>query len=124
VKETMPCIHGLDEINCPTCRILKSAAPLNGIKLKKLRFPTFNDSISKKNLNLEKKLIDEVSLKNRITRSPNLISKPTFINDVPNFRNELFLERSKELDISKEDNYGITKKIPLENPEWKFDEEE
>ena len=86
----MPCIHGLDEISCPTCRILKSAAPLDRIKSKKLMFPTFNDSLSRKNLNLEKKLIDEFSLKNRIPHSPNFISKPTFINEVPNFQNELF----------------------------------
>ena len=79
----MTCIHGLDEINCPTCRILKSAIPLRGIKLSKLAFPKIND-----------------------------------------FRNELFLERSKDLDITKEDNYGITKKIPLESPEWKFEEED
>lgn len=120
----MTCIHGLDEINCPTCRILKSAVPLRGIKLSKLAFPKINDSLSRKNMNLEKKLIDDITFKKGIPHPPNLISKPSFINEIPNFRNELFLERSKDLDIAKEDNYGITKKIPLESPEWKFEEED
>jgi hypothetical protein len=53
----MPCIHGLDEINCPTCRILKSTAPLDGIRLKKLNFPTASNSLSRKNVNSKKELI-------------------------------------------------------------------
>ena len=120
----MPCIHGLDENNCPTCRILKSTIPLRGIRLKKLNFPAVKNSLSKKNINLEKKLIDEITLKKGNPHPPTLISKPRFINEVPNFKNELFLERTKELDISKEDNHGITKKFSLENPEWKFEEED
>ena len=120
----MPCIHGLDEINCPTCRILKSSIPLSRNRLRNLSIPTLNDSLSRKNINLEKKLIDEITVKKKTFHPPNLISKPRFINEIPNFRNELFLERSEELDITKEDNYGITKKIPLENPEWQFEEEE
>ncbi len=120
----MTCIHGLDEINCPTCRILKSAVPLNGIKLNKLNFPKLNDSLSRKKINPEKKIIDEIIVKKGNPIPPNPILKPSFINEIPNFRNELFFQRSKELDITKEDNYGITKKIPLENPEWKFEEEE
>jgi hypothetical protein len=120
----MPCIHGLDEINCPACRILKSTAPLNGIRLKNSNFPTFNNSLTRKSDNLEKKLIDEITLQKSSTYPPNLISKPHFINKPPNFKNELFLKRSKELDITNDDNYGITKKIPLESPEWKFEEED
>jgi len=120
----MPCIHGLDEINCPTCRILKSAIPLKGIRLKKLIFPTLNNSLSRKKINFEKKLIDEITLKRNKPHPPSLISKPRFINELPNFKNELFLKRSKELDISKEDDHGITKKISLENPEWQFEEED
>ena len=27
----MTCIHGLDEINCPTCRLIRSIMPLNPI---------------------------------------------------------------------------------------------
>ena len=119
----MLCIHGLDETNCPTCRILKSTVPLKGISFKKTNFLNINDLITKKNINLEKKLIEEITSK-KGTSPPNLISKPLLINQVPNFKNEFFLERFKDLDISKEDKYGITKKIHLENPEWEFEEEE
>ena len=120
----MTCIHGLDEINCPTCRILKSTIPLKELKLKKINFLKADDLLSNKRVNLEKKLIEEITLKKSNPHPPNLISKPRFINEIPNFKNELFLERSKALDIVKEDNYGITKKIPLESPEWKFEEED
>lgn len=120
----MTCIHGLDEINCPTCRILKSSVPLNGISSKKSILPTFNMLLSRKKINHEKELIDELTPLKKNIHHPNFITKPSFINEIPNFKNKLFLERSKELDISKEDNYGITKKIPLESSEWKFEEEE
>jgi hypothetical protein len=119
----MPCIHGLDEINCPSCRILKSTIPINGSRLKKSSIPIFNKSLSRENIDLENKLKNELTLKTSTPYPPTLIKKPIFINEIPNFSNELFLERFKELDITKEDNYGITKKIPLENPEWKFEEE-
>lgn len=120
----MLCIHGLEEANCPTCRILKSTVPLRGISFKKTNFLKAIDLIPKKNLNLEKKLKEDIISKKDISRPPVLISKPFLINEVPNFRNKLFLERFKNLDISKEDNFGITKKIPLESPEWEFEEEE
>jgi hypothetical protein len=120
----MTCIHGLDEINCPTCRVLRSSMPLNGISSKKSIFPTFKTLLSRKKINHEKEIIDELTPLKRNINPPNIITKPSFINEIPNFKNKLFLERSKELDISKDDNYGITKKIPLESPEWKSEEEE
>jgi len=46
------------------------------------------------------------------------------VNEIPNFENKLFLKRAEELDISKDDNFGIDKKIPLESPEWQFEEED
>jgi hypothetical protein len=120
----MPCIHGLDEINCPTCRILNSTVPLTGINLKKTNFLKAVDLPTRKNVQLEKKLMDEIKINKSNHNPPNLVSKPSFLNEIPNFRNELFLERFKDLDIAKEDNFGITKKIPLQNPEWKFEEED
>ncbi|MFX1303758.1 MAG: hypothetical protein ACFE9X_10400 [Promethearchaeota archaeon] len=120
----MPCIHGLDEINCPTCRILKSNVPLKGISLKKTIFLQVNNLTSKKNKDLEKKLINEITSKKMHLQPPNFISKPGIIDEMSNFKNELFLERFKDLDIGKEDPYGITKKTPLESPEWKFEEED
>jgi len=52
------------------------------------------------------------------------IQKPPLINEIPYFQNKLFLERIKELKISNEDTFGISKKIKLESPEWKFEEED
>ncbi|MFX1501695.1 MAG: hypothetical protein ACFFDH_12085 [Promethearchaeota archaeon] len=118
----MPCIHGLDETNCPTCRILKSTVPLRGINLKKTNFLNANEMFSKKNLRLEKKITEDITINKANPNTPNLLSKPSFINDIPNFGNKLFLERFKDLDISKEDDYEINKKIPLESPEWEFEE--
>lgn len=120
----MTCIHGLDENNCPTCRILKSTLPLKEIKLKKTNFLKADDLLSNKNANLERKLFDELISNKPNISPPNRIAKPSFINEIPNFRNEIFLERVKDLDISKEDNFRITKKIHLETPEWDFDEED
>jgi hypothetical protein len=120
----MPCIHGLDEINCPTCRILNSTVPLKGINSKKTNFPKAIDLLSRKNIKHEKKLIDEIKIPKSNHNPPILLLKPSLLNEIPNYRNELFLERFKDLDIGKEDNYGIMKKIPLQNPEWKFEEED
>jgi len=120
----MTCIHGLDEVNCPTCRIIRSRIPLKGISLKKLNFHKPNEMIPKKNLNLTEKLIDEIKIKKTNSFPPNLILRPKSINEIPDFRNKLSLEKFDEFDISREDNYKITKKIPLENPEWKFEEED
>jgi len=120
----MTCIHGLDELNCPTCRIVNSTLPIKRINLKKTNFLKAHELIHRKNLNIENNLRDEVLLKKINPTPPNLIIKPISINEIPNFRNELFLERTKDLDIVKEDNKGISKKITLENPEWNFEDEE
>ena len=120
----MTCIHGLDETNCPTCRILKATLPLKEIKLKRTNFLKADDLLTNKKINLEKKLINELTSKKTSFSPPNRILKPSFINEIPNFRNEIFTGIVKDLDISKEDNYSITKKIPLENPEWDFENED
>jgi len=122
----MTCIHGLDEINCPTCRTAKSTFPnkaIRGIKTPniKIRNPFFN-----KNDRLGHKLAREINVKRLDIIPPPIspITKPFLINEVPNFENKILLDRFQELDISKEDNFGISKLVPLENPEWKFESEE
>ena len=120
----MTCIHGLDEINCPTCRILKSTAPLTQHSPKSENFLKIKHPIFKNNNNLEQKLIHQITSNKPIPNTPNFVSKPRFINEIPDFRNELLNKRLKELDLVKEDIHGISKKIPLESPEWKFGEEE
>ena len=120
----MTCIHGLDELNCPTCRVIRTSVPLGGISLKRSNFLNANELVMKKKIDLDQKLIDEIKINKTIPHPPNLISKPKFINEIPNIRDKIFSERIKDLDNSREDNYGITKKIPLEKPEWKFEEED
>lgn len=124
----MPCIHGLDEINCPTCRIVNFSLPIVQEKIKNLRDNPLKpknpanakDSSTKKNF--EKDLI-----KNKLPDIPNFvntISTPTLLNALPDFQSKMFLERLKELDITKSNALGFIKKISLESPEWKFEKEE
>ena len=120
----MTCIHGLDEINCPTCRILKSTTPLKELRPNNKDFLKIKHPLFKNNRDLDEKLISEITSKKKGLHSPTFISKPRFINEIPNFRNEFFYERVKELDLTKVENYKISKKLLLENPEWKFEEED
>ena len=122
----MTCIHGLDDINCPTCRILRSTLPINKLHAKKEQFLKIENPFFRKNSNLNEDLINELTNKRKslVPRSLNLIPKPNLINEIPNFENKMFLERLGELDLSKGDILGIPKKIPLEDPEWKFEEED
>jgi hypothetical protein len=87
----------------------------------KIKNPFFKTGAS-----LNDKLSKEITTKKlnlpKTTDSP--ILKTTLITDLPNFKNKLFLERLEELDISKEDSFKISEKIPLENPNWKFEEED
>ncbi|KKN27850.1 hypothetical protein LCGC14_0860190 [marine sediment metagenome] len=122
----MTCIHGLDEINCPTCHIFRSTLPMKVLKAKRERFVKIGNPIFKKNSYLKEGLEKELTNKriNLTHNKFNLIPKPNLINEIPNFVSKMFLERLKELDLDKSDILGIPKKIPLENPEWKFEEED
>ncbi len=119
----MTCIHGLDENNCPTCRILKSTLPKNALNIKNKHLLKIGNPLFKKNSNLKVEISKQLTNKKlNLTQNPlNSVPRPPFINEIPNFENKMFLERAKELDISKEDSFGISKKIPLESPEWKFE---
>ncbi|MFX1366626.1 MAG: hypothetical protein ACFFCE_16770 [Promethearchaeota archaeon] len=119
----MTCIHGLDEINCPICRILKSTIPLKDINPKSKNFLKIKHPLFENNRNLEDKFISNITPKKTGQHFPIFRSKPHFINEIPDFKNKLFYERVKELNLIKEDNYKILKRISLENPEWKFEEE-
>jgi len=123
----MTCIHGLDESNCPTCRIIKSALPEEQKKLDsrninylKPEHPVLRQSYKKK---------DEFEKDLMLTREPmspkfiNPIMKPNMLNELPSFENRMFQERMSEIDLDKSDIFGISKRIPLESPEWKFKEQ-
>jgi len=122
------CIHGLDENNCPTCRISKSSTPKDLIKNLKVN----TDDLRPENPFFSKHLIQKEKIETELEPSknflrPNLIHrlpKPNLINDVPDFESHLNIERINEHDLDKYDEYGITKKISLGNPELKLKEEE
>ncbi|MFX1575010.1 MAG: hypothetical protein ACFFB0_19910 [Promethearchaeota archaeon] len=118
----MTCIHGLDEINCPTCRILKSTAPKDSFNINKTHFSHIENPSFKKNTKLNDQISKELIAMKLMSFTPSF-QKPPLINEIPDFQNKLFLERTKEIDISNEDIFGISKKIQLESPEWKFEEE-
>lgn len=120
----MPCIHGLDEISCPNCRILRATLPKKIIKKKNIQFLRFENPFYSINSNLNNKLDNEFKNKKLKLPPSSLIPKPNIINEIPNFENKMFLERIKELDLTKKDKFGISKKITLEDPEWKFEKED
>lgn len=123
----MTCIHGLDENNCPTCRISKSSTPKDLINIVKVN----NDDLKPQNPFFSKHLIQKETIKsdlvsNKNVLQPNLIHrlpKPNIINDIPNFESHLKLERFDEHDLDKYDEHGIRKRISLSNPELKLKEE-
>ena len=122
----MTCIHGLDEINCPMCSMMRSTMPLKKLHEKKENFLKIENPFFKKNLMSKDNLVNELTNKRlNLNLAPlNIIPKPNLINRIPKFENRLFLEKLKELDLDKGDILGIPKKIPIENPEWKFEEED
>ncbi|MBY8980498.1 MAG: hypothetical protein KGD72_08915 [Candidatus Lokiarchaeota archaeon] len=123
----MSCIHGLDNNNCPICRISKSTIPKspivkNSVKIENLRpeNPFFKNHIE------NKKQSEEYLTQKNTFLSPNLINPlpvPNLINSIPNFENKDFMKKLDKLDINGLDTHGISKKINLESPTVKLDEE-
>ncbi len=123
----MSCIHGLDNNNCPICRISKSTIPntpiaKNSAKIENLRpeNPFFKNHIENKNQS------EEYLTKKNTLLKPNLINPlpvPNLINKIPNFENKDFMKKLDGLDLKGLDTHGILKKINLESPTVKLDEE-
>jgi hypothetical protein len=123
----MSCIHGLDNNNCPICRISKSTIPnspivKNSVKIEDLRpeNPFFKNYIE------NKKQSEEYLTHKNVLLNPNLINPlpvPNLINSIPNFENRDFMKKLNQLDINGLDTHGISKKIKLESPTVKLDEE-
>ncbi len=125
----MPCIHGIDETNCPICRITESSVPIKYPNLKEV----YNNDLKPCNPHLEhlfsenKNLQNELFSQNFANLNPGLIKqipKPNVINEIPSFKNQLFLERLREIDISKSDVFGISEKIELLSSELKVKKKE
>lgn len=122
----MSCIHGLDNNNCPICRISKFTIPYTPIaktpvKIENLRpeNPFFQNHIK------NKKQSEEYLTKKNTLLNPNLINPlpmPRLINKIPNFENKVFMKKLDELDLKGLDTHGISKKINLESPTVKLDE--
>ena len=123
----MSCIYGLDNNNCPICRISKSTIPntpiaTNPVKFENLRpeNPFFKNHIE------NKKQSEQYLTKKNTLLSPNLINPlpvPNLINRIPNFENKDFMKKLDELDLKGLDTHGISKKVNLESPTIKLDEE-
>jgi len=122
----MSCIHGLDNNNCPICRISKSTIPntpiaKNPIKIENLRpeNPFFKNYMGKK------KQSEEYLTKNNTLLRPNLINPlpvPNLITKIPTVENKVFMKKLDALNLKGLDPHGISKKIKLESPTVKLDE--
>lgn len=122
----MSCIHGLDNNNCPICRISKSTIPntplaKNTDKIENIRpeNPYFKNHIENKNQS------EEYLTKNNTLLNPHLINslpEPNLINKIPNFENKEFMKKLDGLNLKGLDPHGISKKINLESPTVKLDE--
>ena len=124
----MPCIHGLDDINCPTCRIMKFSLPKNNNKINelytnslKLESPFFKLN-SKENENF----VNEIKpiLPDLHKNSINRILTPRLLNKLPSFENKMLLERLGEIEVSKSDVFNLSETSSLANPEWKVKKED
>ena len=122
----MTCIHGFDENNCPTCRMVKSSVPKNQDKI---------DSLYNNDLKPFNPLMEEYNRKNEDVldnltpnstlfklKSINTIPNTNLLNPIPNFENKMFSERLGELNIDKSDLFQISKKVPLESSKLELKE--
>ena len=118
----MTCIHGLDENNCPICRIANSIIPINSLKKRENQLLNLENPLYRR-INKNQKLLKEISpthIKSPLETS-NLLSKPNLINDIPDINGSLFKKRLNEVDISKSDKFKIKKRVKVKSPDFEFD---
>ncbi len=122
----MPCIHGLDELNCPICKITDYTIPEKLNNSKNVR----NNPLKPGNHIFDKKITEKSIFQDRFKKKNDLfqldlinpISNNPFLNELPNFKNKMFLKRLKDIDLKNPDKHGISKKMSLESPEWKINQ--
>ncbi|MBY9020273.1 MAG: hypothetical protein KGD67_04385 [Candidatus Lokiarchaeota archaeon] len=123
----MSCIHGLDNNNCPICRISKSTIPNTTIAKNVVKIENLRPENQFFKNHLENKKESEKNLtKTNTLLNPNLINPlpvPNLINKLPTFENKDFVKKLDDLNLSGLDPHGISKKINLESPKVKLDEE-
>ena len=121
----MTCTHGLDDNNCPICRINAFTVPKKSDKIHNLHQndlkPYFHESKSKQDIIND--IVPNISHQ-KLVKNPSInpIPEARLLNQLPNFKNRMFQERLDELNMDKSGNFKILRKISLENPEWKFEE--
>ncbi|MHA1643015.1 MAG: hypothetical protein ACTSVX_09810 [Promethearchaeota archaeon] len=115
----MTCIHGLDEIFCPICRIHRSILPLNLIGRFRLNISAlrpekeFLQKILNRREDFKKKAFHN-SFKVNESFSPLIHElKVPILNN--KFENIMFHKRLKEIDVNNLDEHGISRKIKLNN---------
>ncbi len=123
----MTCIHGLDNINCPICRIEMSTSTSIQSKLDShIKSPldlVQNRALEQDNakkVKLEKILGYTKGLHNFNSSPINLLT-PNLSSSPPDFKNKLFLQRIKEIDFSNSDKLGLPKKIKLANSDLQIE---
>jgi DNA phosphorothioation-dependent restriction protein DptG len=123
----MPCIHGLDDNNCPICRMAKSTVPRTPIR----KDEAIIENLRPENPFFKKYLASKDQIDENLTQTnkllhPNLINPlptPNLINKIPNFENKEFIKKLDDLGIDKLDKYGVSKKVDLENPDLILDDD-
>ena len=120
-------MHGLDNNNCPICRMTKSTTPRTPIlsntanrEILKPENPFFKKHLSNKNQT------EDYLTKTNKTLQPNLINPlptPNLINTIPSFESKELIKKLDDLDIKSLDTYGITYKVKLEKPDLKIDDD-
>jgi len=103
--------------------MVKSVVPKDLLSIKSPPFSHIENPFFKKNAKLNNEISKDIIPK-KLNGFSTSLQIPPLINQIPDFQNRLFLERTKDLAISKDDTFGISKKIQLESPEWKFEEED
>lgn len=118
----MTCIHGLDEINCPTCCMIRHSIPDNALEVKVKKIRSFNPFFRQDSQEKEQMLREIKPI--HAPETPGIIAlnlDQRLLTTLPEFKNEMFRKRMSEIDLSKSEKHGISKKISLESPEWKFE---
>jgi len=121
----MTCKHGLEEINCPICRVTSETVPKFNSKIHEL----YQNELKPINPHLEKSTQKKKEF-NKDLKATNVHKEKTFshnfpnlgqnLNPIPDFKNRMFQERMDEIDITKSKKYEYLKKKEIFNPVFKF----
>ncbi|MBD3210974.1 MAG: hypothetical protein GF311_00050 [Candidatus Lokiarchaeota archaeon] len=123
----MPCIHGLDEINCPICRMTSHTLPKKFIESKNPR----NNPLKPETLNFKTSVQKKNTLKYKLPKNKepfegfkliNSIPNSPFSKKIPEFKNKMFEKRMREIDIGNPDTFGVSEKSKFPNPDLDINE--